>query len=240
MELGHLRSTLIEVRGTHARSIERATKYVKGVLIVGGAFIAGVAQFVTWPTGGTPDPSQVVGIAATVCVLVGGVMVLLTEKDAAAAVEIAQRAVDQAQEAEGRLENLDEFFDTFGRAIETYQMCLTLRGALEQAGIGSVGSTDDLIRSLFELVSRAVTIASAFEQADRWTIGIYKAEPGLEPGKVELKCIAHDRAIKCEVGEARVWPRAWGSQASRTRTLERSSFPISGPRVCRQCSAPEG
>lgn len=210
MELDDLKSELVSTRSKHSAKVAKSSKLVKAILVIGCAAIAGAAQFWTWPAGKTPDTSQVIGIAATLGVLIGGFYVLATETDASDAIEIASKAVESAQAFEARSDDLNEFFDAFQRLVSTYQLCLTMRGAIEQSSVGAAGQVDGHVKSMFELISRQLAVAIGFEQADRWTLGIYKAVPAKEPGKMELKCIAHKRAIECKVEEARVWPEGVG------------------------------
>lgn len=172
--------------------------------------VAGVSQFVTWPAGKPAEPSQVIGIAATLIVALGGLYTLWTEQDAAKALRVADKALEGAQEAKAELRNLGSFFTDFDRLSETYRLCLTLRGSLEQASVGVVGDIDDQLRALFDLVGRPLAIAAGFAQSDRWTIGLYRAQPSSELGKAEMKCIAHRRALPCELHEARTWPEGVG------------------------------
>jgi hypothetical protein len=210
LELDELRSELNKSRGAHAQSVAWASKYVKGILVVGGAAVAGFAQFWTWPAGGTPDVAQVTGIAATLVVALGGFYVLATEKDAADAIGVAEKAIDQAQALESRFDEVDEFFDAFARMAQTYQLALTMRGAIEQSAVGAAGGIDGLVTTLFTLAARPLQIAIAFAQADRWTLGVYKAVPSKMANKAELKCIAQKRAIECNIDESRVWPEGVG------------------------------
>lgn len=209
MDLGEIRQRLSGVRSRHSKSVSRASKFVKGVLIVGGACAAGVAQFITWPDGGSPAPANIVGIAASFAVLIGGLYVLWTETDAADAIEAAEKATDAAQEIEASHSDIADLFEDFDRLVQTYQIGLTMRGGIEQAAIGSVGSIDTLVSGMFDLVSRQLAIAAGFAQRDRWTIGIYKAVIGTD-GRAVLTCIAQRRAIECATSDARDWPEGVG------------------------------
>ena len=194
----------------HTKSVERASKFVKSILVLGGATLAGIAQFVTWPDGNSPEPWQVVGIAATFIVALGGIYSLFTEQDAANAVREAERAVEAAQEFRAQIKDFEGLFAEYDRLAETYRLCLMLRSALEQAGVGFVGDTDTQLFELFDMVGRHLAIAAGFAQADRWTIGLYKAQPSAEVGKAELRCIAQRRALPCDLTEARIWPEGVG------------------------------
>lgn len=210
MDLRELRSELSVARSNHSKSVAFASKFVKGVLILGGALVAGVAQFCTWPTGGSPDAAQVAGMLATAVVAVGGLYVTFTEADAATAVATAEKAMDVAQQMEAAFDDVDEFFDDSARLAETYQLCLTMRGAIEQSALGFTGGIKGLVGNLFDLASRPLTVAIGFNQSDRWTLGVYMAMPAAEAGKVQLKTVAQKRAIECGLDDARIWPEGVG------------------------------
>lgn len=209
MAFNELRKELADARLRHSQIVSRASGLVKGVLVVGGAAIAGVCQFINWPANTTPPVADVVGMAATAAVALGGLYVLGTEQDAARAVNVASEAIEEAEEATAKLDDMQEVFDAFDRLAETYQICLTLRGAIEQIAVGST-ALDDFIAKLFDLISRPLSIAAGFAQADQWTLGVYKAEPSSTPGKMQLRCISHHRAVQCQLHEARVWPEGVG------------------------------
>ncbi len=210
MGIDELKADVRQAKAGHARTVASSSKLVKGTLVVVCAGIAGVAQFWTFMPGKPPEPAQIVGIIATFGVILGGLFVLLTETDAATAIELADKALEEARNAEARFDGVDELFVSMDRLSETYQICLNLRGALEQAGVGSSGSLSDLVATMFGLVARPLSIAIGFQHADRWTIGVYQAhDPSLQ-GKAELRCIAQKRAIECKLHEARVWPEGVG------------------------------
>jgi hypothetical protein len=208
MSFDDLKTRLSSVRVANARSVSRASWWMKGVAVLGGALIAGICQFTTWGSG-QPSTSSILGILACIVVFAGGIYVLATEQDAASAIEVADAAVEEVRAASARFDELDEFFEAYSRLIEIYQICLSMRGGIEQAVIG-VPSLDELITRLFDLVSRQISIAAGFQQADRWTLGVYKAVPSDKPDRADLKCIAQERAIKCELHEARIWPEGVG------------------------------
>ncbi|WP_156397273.1 MULTISPECIES: hypothetical protein [unclassified Sphingomonas] len=208
MSFDELKNRLSNARVKNARSVARASWWIKGAAVLGGAAIAGICQFTTWGSG-TPSSSSILGIAACVVVFAGGIYVLATEQDAAQAIEVADSAVEEVRAASARFDELDEFFEAYGRLIEIYQICLSMRGGIEQAVIGSP-NIDQLVVTLFDLVSRQISIAAGFQQADRWTIGVYKAVPSANPDRADLKCIAQERALKCELYEARMWPEGVG------------------------------
>lgn len=210
MDLSNLRDRLATARTHHSHSISRSSKLVKGVLLLLCAAVAGVAQFATWAADKSPEPWQIIGIVATIGVLIGGVFVLATERDAADALDVADRAMDEIREYESRIEDLENYINSCNRAVVTYQTCLAIRGAIEQSTVGTSGTIDNLLIRIFQLVSRQLAIAADFHQSDTWTIGVYKAIPTAQSDRFALKCIVHRRAIECKIEDARVWPEGVG------------------------------
>jgi GAF domain-containing protein len=49
-----------------------------------------------------------------------------------------------------------------------------------------------------------------FEQADRWTICVFYGDIDQREGRRVLRCVAHARAIECDISEARTWPEGVG------------------------------
>jgi hypothetical protein len=210
LDLEELKASLSLASDSHVKTVGRASKAVKGVLILGGALVAGIAQFVTWPDGTPAAPAQVVGIAATFIVALGGLYSWWTESDAADALRVAEKAVDGVRDAQSKLREFEPFFSAFDRMSETYSFCLTFRHALEQASVGVTGDIDDHLRTLLKQIERSLVIAAGFEQADRYTIVLYRAVPAAEAGKFDLKPIAHKRALECDLAVARTWPEGVG------------------------------
>ena len=209
MAIEEIRKNLNRARTTHANIVARTSKIAKGVLVIGGAAVAGLCQFITWSPHDSPTAAEVIGMAATFIVAIGGVYVLFTEQEAVTAIEVASNALEEVALHAAERAELSEYLASFDRASETYRMCLTLRDAIEESTVVSP-TVDDLVKRIFELASRLVWIAAGFESSDPYTIGIYKAVPTVEPHRHDLKCLVQSRAIPCLVEDARVWPEGIG------------------------------
>lgn len=192
------------------RKFRRASLFVQVALVAAFSAVAGVAQFLQFPPGG-PEPSQMVGIVASIVVAVGSIFVFLTEDDASVALALANEAIEKARSIEIDFDFVPEIEADRSRLIELYQAVSVMRGLVEQSTIHSGIDEDVLVTRLLDAAGRSLTIAFDFGQSDLWTIGIYKAVPDPEnPGKVILQASAQRRAISCELSDARVWREGTG------------------------------
>jgi hypothetical protein len=193
-----------------AKLFRSGTLFVKITLIAFFSAIVAVAQFLQFGKDG-PDAGQVTGILASLVVLIGSVFVLITEQDASEDLALAQEALEAARDTEAQYEFIEELFSDNARLIELFQALLVLRGAIEHLAANPHVDENQVVANLLKVCERSLAIAMNFAQSDQWTIGIYKAIPSsAEPGKIDLKCIAHKRAIECDVDEARVWREGTG------------------------------
>lgn len=70
-------------------------------------------------------------------------------------------------------------------------------------------SLTDVVQTFLKLTDRLLPVALGFAQADQWTICVYRAVPN-HGGRDKLVCTAHNRAIMCDIAEARVWEEGVG------------------------------
>lgn len=200
---------VIELR-KQGRRFKNASLFVKLVLVAGFTAIAGVAQFFQFPETG-PETSQIIGILATMVVATGAIFIIITEQDATEQLAIAHAAIEEARDAHTQLGIIDDIADDTARLIELFQALNVMRGAIERLTALINPEEDDVAAKLLKAAERSLIIAMAFEQADLWTIGIYRAIPSSEEeNRAILKCVAHKRAIECEVTEARTWKEGTG------------------------------
>jgi hypothetical protein len=179
-----------------------------GLIAIGSAAIS-IATFLDFPKTG-PTNAQILGILAAIIVAVGAVFVIVTEEDAPKNLALAQEAVERARDLEARFEVVGELSGSIDRLISLYQAQSVMRGVIERLASAPDGSEDAVITAMLKACERLLPIAMDFAQADVWTIGVYKAVPSAEHGKVDLKCIAHKRAIDCSLDKARVWREGTG------------------------------
>lgn len=193
-----------------AQNFRKSSLFVKIVFVAFFSAVAGVAQFLQFPSTGATFP-QILGIIASMIVAVGGIFVLVTEQDASSHLALAHEALEAARDAEAKYEVIDELQYEADLLIELYQAMSVMRGAIERVAFLSSPDENDVITNLLTAAGRSLAIAMDFQQADQWTIGVYKAVP--DPKEVNrslLKCVAHKRAIECEVTDARVWKEGTG------------------------------
>ncbi|WIA58260.1 GAF domain-containing protein [Sphingobium sp. WTD-1] len=208
-EIVQLYDRVTAAASARARVIRTASRYVKGVLVTVGAFVAGVAQFATWKAGTDPDPAQIIGIAACIVVLIGGIFVMVTEEDATKALDVAQEATKKALVASQQYESYYELEEDFERLIELYQAARIMTTAVEKSTDVAVGGEAKIALDMMELAGRSLSIAAGFQQNDRWTICIYQYIENGDGGL--LKCVAQRRAIECNIETARTWPTGSGA-----------------------------
>jgi len=190
-----------------AEKFRNASLFAKIALISIGSALAAIAQFTQFPPQG-PTGWQVAGIGASLIVAVGGIFVWITEQDAPKELSIAHSAVEKAREALAGYEELYQLTDEMDRLVYLVQATNLMRGVIERAA--GAGLPEDKVAALIlKACDRSLPIAMGFQQADQWTIGIYKAS-ALQDGRHELICIASKRAIECDVSEARRWREGTG------------------------------
>jgi hypothetical protein len=192
---------------SRAERFRNASLFAKIALVSIGSALAAIAQFTQFPPGG-PTGWQVAGIGASLIVAVGGIFVWITEQDAPKELSVAHAAVEKAREALAGYEELYQLTDEMDRLVYLVQATNLMRGVIERAA-GSGLDEDKLAALILKACDRSLPIAMGFQQADQWTIGIYKAVP-LKDGRHELACIASKRAIECDISEARRWREGTG------------------------------
>ena len=201
-----------------ARRLKAASRFVRLVLLVVAAAVAAIAPFFDFPPDG-PTTWQIIGIAAAVAVALGAFFTAIVEEDASHELGLAHRAVEDARNLQEQYQDLSRVESEFEKSIELYQLMQIARGVLEQSTQQPASTEDNLVATILTACERSLPIAMGFAQADRWTICIYKAIP--QPtGPVMLECLAHHRAIKCAVGNARKWAAGTGIAGSAFANLD--------------------
>lgn len=187
-----------------------ASRFVKIAMVAFGSMIVAIAQFMIGPEDAGWSAWQVVGIATALIVGVGAVFVVITEHDATEDLALARRALTLAQASEREFEYSSDLEEAIKQLIELYQASCVMRGAIET--VAAKGVTNEILIAgiILEASARSLAIAMNFGQSDRWTICIYIAERELSSERFILRCIAHHRAIKCELDHARAWPEGTG------------------------------
>lgn len=206
-DLGAKVSTAFKDR---AKKFHFASMLVKGLLVAGGAAFAGIAQFVSWPPDQQPTTWQIIGIAATVIVFIGGLFVVFTESDASDELALSQEALQKAQAALRDADVIFEVESELERVIELYQAASILREMIENSTVAATGDDSKIAVDVIKLAGRSLAIAAGFQQNDRWTICIYKVVRDATTGEELAECVAHKRALDTDISTARSWPIGQG------------------------------
>ncbi|HEX8300721.1 GAF domain-containing protein [Sphingomonas sp.] len=81
---------------------------------------------------------------------------------------------------------------------------------LERAAVTDRVKIEDVLSAFMDTTLRSLPISMGFQQADRWTICVYRASLNPQTDRYDLICVAHNRAIKCNASEARPWSEGIG------------------------------
>ena len=189
-----------------AKRFKRASLYIKIVFVSFAAFIASLAQLTNISTPATTN--QLVAIGATFLAFLGSLFVLFTDEDASEELAAARRASEELRDLEDELDVLPGYEDAIEQQAHLYQSMTLMRAAIERSVVKD-DSVDGTVRVLIELTLRTLPVAMGFAQADRWTVCVYRAEE-TGTGRDKLRCIAHNRAIKCPIENARSWEEGVG------------------------------
>lgn len=192
----------------HLANASLANRLVKGGMLLGGALVAGIAQFMDIE--GSLKVHQGFGIIGTVSVFLAAWLVLTKEKDATEELRIA---FDAKAEADERSEQIDQLLAVYGDLDRASQLIVAvglLRGYIEHLCCNDAKQSEDVIVSvIFSMVSRQISLSMGLIGNDEWTICAYKAHPNPD-GRDKLKLVADARAIPCERSAAREWEEGVG------------------------------
>lgn len=191
------------------KKARRASLFVKISLLAVASAIVAVAQLAQVPLGSTLNTWQVTGIAASFFVAVGAVFIAITEDDASKELAIAADTIEQAQQYQDTIEELNDIFSSLDRTIELYQAVMSMRSSIEAMIASKISDDVAAASTLLTVSGRSLAIAMDFAQSDQWTICVFKAEIGAD-SRAQLRCIAHTRAIDCDLDKARVWDEGVG------------------------------
>lgn len=191
-----------------ASRMRATSRFIQLVMLVGAACVGAVAQFTEFDATG-PSAWQIAGITSALIVAMGAGFIAITDEDASTELALARNALDAARDAQERFEDLGKIIFELDKAIELHRVAILTRGVIEQSTRQPGVTESDLISAMLEACERSIPIAMGMAQADRWTFCVYKADDEVS-GEVMLSCIAHARAIKCDVSSARRWPAGTG------------------------------
>lgn len=208
-EISTLRTNLQVAVSIRLARFWKASIFVKIALLALASALIAVAQLAQVPAGQQINSWQIAGILASFVVAVGATFIAITETDSSKELAVAAEAIEQTQAIKDSYDGLRFIFGNLERTIELYRATMVMRGGIET--MISSGIVDDVLaaETLLQISSRSLAIAMDFAQSDQWTICVFKAIVA-ENGRVKLKCVAHSRAIACEIEKARQWEEGVG------------------------------
>jgi len=215
MHFKALRSQIASAFESYSRALFWASKFVKVVLIIGGAAVAAIALSIDIAhAAGEVSPWTIAGIAGASLVAVGSIFDAIKERDAAPALVLAAQAINAADERQAELNEFVQENGRFDRAVtrglNLYSALDVMRGAIEQSlDLGGV-PIGNVVQTCLDAANTSLLGAFDFAVTDIWTICIFMAQATAESGKMELRCIAHLRKIPCDITDARVWKEGVG------------------------------
>jgi hypothetical protein len=197
----------------HARRVFRTSMFVKVILLLGGALIAGGAEAFEIADGNV-SALTVAALAGFGLVFLGGVYVAITDSDVSRALDTARQALEEVRLRERQMDRFNadraRLAKEVGRGLELYNSIDVMRGAIEQSlALPAVPATT-IIQTCLSAASNSLLVAFDFDIQDTWTIAVYMAEEPQESDKSILRCIAHIRKIACEIANARAWAAGVG------------------------------
>lgn len=210
-----LRAELLSVFENYSNTVFRGSKFIKIVLIIGGALAVAVAlgvdvahannHFSAW---------TMLGLFGAGAVALGSIFDAVRETDASRAIALAHRVMENAdqrsREMDELLEDFNRFDDAVTRGLDLYNSMDVMRGAIEQSLDLPDIHVPTVIQTCLSAAENSLLGAFDFAVKDLWTICVFMAQPEKESDKMVLRCIAHLRKIPCDLSATRAWPEGVG------------------------------
>jgi hypothetical protein len=200
---------LVEQIGLLFKSRSRAfyltSVFVKSVLIGGGGAIATIALAIDLATANHAISAwTIAGIAGAFLVFLGAIFMGIADQDASEALEKAREALSLARDYNEEIAEFRRAQENIRRVTELYLAVDLMRGVISRA-VPQIDSIK-VIELCLQAAKRSLLIAFGFALEEHWTIGIYIAEKDNESGKDQLRLVAHERSIQCDITQGRKWP----------------------------------
>lgn len=100
---------------SHGKRLKGASRFVRLVLLVCGAAIAGIAQFAEFSPQG-PTAWQIAGIAASVAVAIGALFATVIDEDVSEQLSLAHEALSEARDLQEKYQDLSQIENEFEKA----------------------------------------------------------------------------------------------------------------------------
>ena len=209
MEIKSLRTNLYEIVAGHLRRAAFAARIVKGLMLILGALVAGLAQFMDVKPSGI-EGFQILGFVGCTMVFLAGVWSVIYETNTSEELKVAAKTLESAEFFIDSIDSIDFLQEDLDRATNLIVANQLIRAFLDSLCTSSRGTSDDaLVKEILKISARYITLSMGLDGGNEWTLCAYKAIPDPN-GKDKLKLVAHDRAIDCDMEEARNWEEGVG------------------------------
>lgn len=179
---------------------------VKAVFVVGASLLAGVAQFAALQPDEVLGPWGQIGIAASVVLGFGGIVLIITDWRDPEELESAERSTalanflyDFARDAAKLGKQLETATELY-RAMQQMAMAVQLLNELD------VDPDQDRAELLLEVAEATLLLAFDFEVTEQWSVSVYRAEADAS-GERFLTCAVSRRSERLQARKrGRNWP----------------------------------
>jgi len=175
-------------------------------------FVAALAAIAQFNPGGWSYWAPV-GVGATVVFLLIACAMLRYEPEASAEIaraqenlQLARTKLQSVRELESQLESASR---SYGIQLQLLECAKLFRNVIETAAAQGIIDEIAVCRHMLNVGGNSLARASGFETQHDWTVTIYRAVE-VSPGKMELTPVAQERAVKCDLSDARCWPAGVG------------------------------
>lgn len=213
-----LKARIRELLRENQRKVKRVGFFIKLVLVAGGALLAGAAAFFNGSTAVWSNPStwgkiQIVGLTGVTLTFLGALFIYMTEDKPGAAFdahEALTKAEETATERDDAYQLLEAYEQVSKRVVSLYLSYSAARGVLEQAAVAGVADEVKLVDDCLWSMKQDLLISLGFNMSHTWTICVYQRKFNETDSYNHLHCVAHQRAIECNLKEARSWKEGVG------------------------------
>lgn len=198
----------------HSRAQFRASIFVKGLLVICGALLVAVAEGVDIALfAGKFSAWTITVFAGAGLAALGGFYIALTEESAAKAIEGARRCVESARFYRQQMKDFEaegtELGKEIDRLLQLYNSIDMINATIQEGLMRPSPMIEKIIEEALENARNSLLVAFDFDIRDTWTICVYRAEQD-DTGATELRCVGHERSIRCDASKARRWREGVG------------------------------
>jgi hypothetical protein len=208
MTLRKLREDITELLLARTRRVQLSIAFLKCAVLLFSA-VGGWVSIELSTAATSTSHWPFVGKVSCALIFLVAMTLLIGDGDPTAELRKAHIALNKAEELELYRPNVDANLREISRLSYLFVSIQIMRSIIEQSLRQRVANCDLVIDLLFTMSKQPLPIAMNFDISDEWTICVYKAEQRVGAPD-QLRCIAHNRAINCDLSTARMWSEGVG------------------------------